>query len=180
MSQFFDVLEINNTFYRPPSPQNCESWVRRTSHNKRFMFTVKLHQKFTHEREGITPEDEVVFKKGIEPIDDAGCLGCILMQFPWSFKYLPSNRRYLAELVEKFKDYPLVLEVRNAAWDNKELYSFLAEKGVGFCNIDQPRFRSPSATFGCTARTSRTGSRRMPAGTSDTITSTAWTNWTRG
>ena len=93
MSQFFDVLEINNTFYRPPSPKNCESWVRRTSYNKRFMFTVKLHQKFTHEREGITPEDEVVFKRGIEPIDDAGRLGCILMQFPWSFKYLPSSRR---------------------------------------------------------------------------------------
>lgn len=142
MSQFFDVLEINNTFYRPPAPKNCESWVRRTSHNRRFLFTLKLHQKFTHEREGITPEDELVFKRGIAPIDDAGRLGCILMQFPWSFKYLPSNRRYLAELVERFKDYPLVLEVRNAAWDNNELYSFLAEKGVGFCNIDQPRFRS--------------------------------------
>jgi uncharacterized protein YecE (DUF72 family) len=139
MSRFFDVLEINNTFYRPPSPQNCESWVRRTSHNKRFMFTLKLFRKFTHEREGITQEDEVVFKRGIEPIHDAGRLGALLIQFPWSFKYVPSNRRYLAELIGKFKEYPSVIEVRNAWWDNDELYSFLEEKGVGFCNIDQPR-----------------------------------------
>lgn len=140
MSQYFDVLEINNTFYRPPARQYCESWVRRTSHNKRFMFTLKLHRKFTHEREGITQQDEVIFKEGIEPIYDSGRLGCILAQFPWSFKYLPSNRRYLAELIESFDDYPLVIEVRNASWDNSELYSFLEEKGVGFCNIDQPRF----------------------------------------
>jgi uncharacterized protein YecE (DUF72 family) len=103
------------------------------------MFTLKLHRKFTHEREGLTAEDEVVFKRGIEPICDAGRLGCILVQFPWSFKYLPSSRAYLAELVEKFREYPLVIEVRNASWDNEELYSFLEEKGVGFCNIDQPR-----------------------------------------
>ncbi len=139
MSQFFDVLEINNTFYRPPLARDCGSWVHRTSHNKEFMFTLKLHRKFTHEREGLTAEDEVVFKRGIEPICDAGRLGCILVQFPWSFKYLPSSRAYLAELVESFREYPLVIEVRNASWDNAELYSFLEEKGVGFCNIDQPR-----------------------------------------
>lgn len=139
LSQYFDALEINSTFYRPPLQQHCESWVRRVSHNKRFMFTLKLHRKFTHEREGITDEDEVVFKKGIEPIHDAGRLGCVLIQFPWSFKYLPSSRRYLAELIEKFEEYPLVVEVRNASWDNSELYSFLEEKGAGFCNIDQPR-----------------------------------------
>ncbi len=141
MSQYFDVLEINNTFYRPPARQYGESWVRRTSHNRRFMFTLKLHKKFTHEREEITEQDSIVFKKGIEPIYDAGRLGCILIQFPWSFKYLPSNRRYLAELIATFEEYPLVVEVRNASWDNTELYSFLEEKGVGFCNIDQPRFR---------------------------------------
>jgi len=105
------------------------------------MFTLKLYKKFTHEREGVTQQDELVFKKGIEPIQDAGRLGCILIQFPWSFKYVPSNRRYLAELIARFDEYPLVIEVRNAWWDNKELYSFLEEKRVGFCNIDQPRFR---------------------------------------
>ena len=141
MSQYFDVLEINNTFYRPPLPRNCESWVRRTLHNRRFMFTLKLHRKFTHEREAITEQDEVVFKKGIEPIHNAGRLGCILIQFPWSFKYVPSNRRYLADLIERFSEYPLVVEVRNAWWDNNELYSFLEQKRVGFCNIDQPRLR---------------------------------------
>jgi uncharacterized protein YecE (DUF72 family) len=140
LAGYFDVIEINNTFYRPPAPRAAASWVRRTTGNPRFKFTLKLLKKFTHERRGITAEDETAFRAGIEPIAEAGKLGCVLMQFPWSFSYLPGNSLYLKRLMERFKEYPLVLEVRNAAWDTEVVYELLAERGVGFCNIDQPRF----------------------------------------
>ncbi len=141
LAQYFDVIEINSTFYRPPAARAAASWVRRTAANPRFKFTLKLYQKFTHERRGITAEDEEAFRAGIEPIAEAGKLGCILMQFPWSFKYFPDNSLYLKRLIERFTDYPLVLEVRNATWDSELVYELLAERGVGFCNIDQPVFR---------------------------------------
>jgi uncharacterized protein YecE (DUF72 family) len=141
LAQYFDVIEINSTFYRPPAARAAASWVRRTADNARFKFTLKLHQKFTHERRGLTAEDETAFKSGIEPIVEAGKLGCVLMQFPWSFKYFPENSLYLKRLIERFAQYPLVLEVRNATWDNEVVYELLAERGVGFCNIDQPLFR---------------------------------------
>jgi uncharacterized protein YecE (DUF72 family) len=141
LAQYFDTIEINNTFYRAPAARAAASWVRRTSDNPRFKFTLKLQQKFTHERRGITEADETAFRAGIEPIVEAGRLGCVLMQFPWSFKFFPDSSLYLKRLIERFRVYPLVLEVRNASWDNEVVYEMLAERGVGFCNIDQPLFR---------------------------------------
>jgi uncharacterized protein YecE (DUF72 family) len=141
LADYFDVIEINSTFYRAPAAKAAASWVRRTAGNRRFKFTLKLQQKFTHERRGITEQDESDFRHGIEPIVEAGKLGCVLMQFPWSFKFFPESSLYLKRLIDRFKDYPLVLEVRNATWDNAVVYETLAERGVGFCNIDQPLFR---------------------------------------
>jgi uncharacterized protein YecE (DUF72 family) len=45
-SQVFNTCEINNTFYRPPSPAIAKSWVDKTPAD--FSFAVKLWQKFTH------------------------------------------------------------------------------------------------------------------------------------
>jgi uncharacterized protein YecE (DUF72 family) len=78
----------------------------------------------------------------------AGKLGSVLLQFPWSFKNTPDDRVYLAKLLEKFSDYPLVLEVRHTSWNTPEIYGWLEEGGVGICNIDQPVFKksiSPAA-----------------------------------
>lgn len=32
----------------------------------------------------------------------------------------------------------MVVEVRHGSWDKPEVYQWLAERGIGFCNIDQP------------------------------------------
>ncbi len=141
LSAYFDVLEINNTFYRPPAPGMGHSWVRRVESNPNFRFTLKLFNKFTHVREGIMPDDISAFKSGIRPVADSGRLGCILIQFPWSFRFLPSSLNYLKQLFDWFGEYQLVVEIRNAAWNNDEFYHFLLEHDVGFCNIDQPRLR---------------------------------------
>ena len=45
----FNTVEINNTFYRPPAVATAKSWAARTP--KDFEFSLKLYQKFTHERE---------------------------------------------------------------------------------------------------------------------------------
>jgi len=137
LANFFDAIEINTSFYHPPRAEVARSWVRRVRHNPNFRFTAKLWQRFTHER-AAGPQDEKVFKEGIEPLREAGLLGALLMQFPWSFKESEESREYLGALVAQFSDYPLVLEVRHASWNKPEVYRMLQELGVGFCNIDQP------------------------------------------
>jgi uncharacterized protein YecE (DUF72 family) len=142
LAKFFKTIEINNTFYRPPSSKSSQSWVRRVEGNPEFKFTAKLHKKFTHERKDITPADEKQFKAGIDPLLDSGKLGCILVQFPWSFKFTPENSQYFKRLLPLFRDYPLVIEVRHSSWDNELVYEQLRQEDIGFCNIDQPRLRS--------------------------------------
>ena len=41
-------------------------------------------------------------------------------------------------MLKRFADYPLVVEVRHATWNAPEVFELLRERGVGFCNIDQP------------------------------------------
>ena len=137
LARYFDTIEINTTFYHPPRPEVTRSWVRRVQHNPNFKFTAKLWQQFTHERIA-SQRDEKAFKEGIAPLREAGLLGALLMQFPWSFKNTREDREYLGGLVMLFLEYPLVVEVRHESWNRPEIYGMLRELGVGFCNIDQP------------------------------------------
>ena len=102
MSGYFDAVEINNTFYRPPRPQYCERWLRSVSANPRFLFTLKLWQRFTHDRESPWSRKEADdFSEGIRPLADAGKLGAVLVQFPWSFVNSEENQRHLERISEE-------------------------------------------------------------------------------
>ena len=141
LARFFDTIEINSSFYRPPVPTTTKSWATRVAANKKFAFTAKLHRLFTHERGKATKKDEKEYRQGMDVLAKAGKLGAVLLQFPWSFKNTPDDRIYLGKLLEKFSDYPLVLEVRHASWNTPEVYEWIEERGVGICNIDQPLFK---------------------------------------
>ena len=138
LSEFFDTIEINSTFYRPPTPAVAQAWVKHVAANAKFRFTAKLWRGFTHERNA-TGEDERAFKEGLGPLLDAERLGALLLQFPISFKNSPETRAYLLQLQGRFSEYPLVLEVRHASWNDPLTLETLADLGIGFCNIDQPR-----------------------------------------
>jgi uncharacterized protein YecE (DUF72 family) len=44
-------------------------------------------------------------------------------------------------LQRRFREYPLVLEVRHASWTEPEILDLLAHLEIGLCNIDQPLFK---------------------------------------
>lgn len=139
LARYFDTIEINSTFYRPPYPRNSYEWVKRTSHNADFRFTVKLYRKFTHEKDQLSPQEEKKWREGMEPLIEGDRLGAVLIQFPYSFHYSGENLDYLYFLRRKFPDSPLVLEIRHRSWNRAETFDFLKDINVGFCNIDQPR-----------------------------------------
>jgi uncharacterized protein YecE (DUF72 family) len=139
LAEIFDAIELNNTFYRPPTSQMSKSWVGRVQFNPNFKFTAKLYRNFTHERKSLAEGDEGLFKSGLAPLVEAGRLGALLLQFPYSFHNTDENRGIVKQLAEKFQSYPLVLEIRHASWDRTSAYQFLREIKMGFCNIDQPQ-----------------------------------------
>ena len=139
LAQFFDAVEIDTSFYGPPRATSTKSWAESISANPRFRFTAKLFRNFTHTRNA-TSKEEHDFKDGMMPLLESGRFGALLLQFPWSFRYTPENRAYVAGLHRRFSEFPLVLEVRHATWAEPDVLDFLADLGIGLCNIDQPLF----------------------------------------
>jgi len=148
LSKFFDTIEINSTFYRPPRADTSKKWLAQIDHNPRFEFTVKLWQRFTHERGMLSPVEIQFFKDSINPILEDGRLGALLIQFPWSYKNSAESRQYLKKLSDAFSEFPLVVEFRHQSWQTSAVFEFLSEHQIGFANIDQPvigKSISPSA-----------------------------------
>src|SRR5918994_4511575 len=78
LSRFFNTIEINSSFYRPPTPSTTKAWAKRVASNPNFTFTAKLHRIFTHERGKATAEDEKAFREAMTPLAESGKLGAIL------------------------------------------------------------------------------------------------------
>lgn len=137
LSTFFDTIEINTSFYQPLRPAFARQWLQRIAANPRFLFTVKLWQKFTHETDA-TAADEGLVRAGFDILMGGNRLGAVLLQFPFSFHNTPENLARLERLLGQFSNYPLAVEVRHGTWNQKSFYEMLHARGVGFCNIDQP------------------------------------------
>ena len=151
MARYFDVLEINTSFYGHIKPEWGKLWCRLArAVNPQFIFTAKLNRAFTHSPIAVlestsadtiraTEDDERLAKEGFESVAGENMLGAVLAQFPISFKNTNPNRDYLESVIEKFKHLPLVVEVRHNSWTNEGTLRYFAEKSVAFCNIDQPK-----------------------------------------
>jgi len=136
IARYFDAVEINTTFYQSIRPEIARLWLQKVTSNPRFLFTAKLGRRFTHERL-IDSQDVIRFKEGLWPILRARKLGCVLMQFPWTFRYTEENRRHLIAVRRAFHEFPLVAEMRHASWTAEEALGTLMDHHVGFANIDQ-------------------------------------------
>ncbi len=150
LAQYFDLIEINTSFYAPVKPEHAKLWCRKVGEvNPGFKFTAKLYKSFTHAPGGVvqstsaatldpTDQDEDQVREGFDVIAAEGKLGAVLAQFPISFRNTFENRDYLELLIRRFIEYPLAVEVRHDSWNNEGILRYFTEKGVSFCNIDQP------------------------------------------
>ena len=145
LAKYINCVEINSTFYRPPSFSLSLSWTKKVENFPTFLFSVKLHQVFTHQRQDLSRADVDIFKKGIEPLIARHRLAAILIQFPWSFTANTSNYDYLYRLFNDFNEFPLALEVRHETWNRPEFFRLLKDNNVAYCNIDQPIFNNSIA-----------------------------------
>lgn len=137
LAEFFDTIEINTSFYQPLRADHAALWLERIQGNPAFLFTAKLWQRFTHDPSA-TQEDELAVRAGFDILHNAGKLGAVLLQFPFSFHCTRETMAHLVAVLKRFADYPLVVELRHASWQTKETLDLLRAHHVGFCNIDQP------------------------------------------
>lgn len=150
-SQIFNAVEINNTFYRPPSMAVASGWAAKTPAD--FVFSIKLWQKFTHPMkisrknldenwEPTTQKDFDEFRAGILPLADAGKLGALLLQYPAGFHCSPENIENVERNLRWFYDYPKVVELRHRSWSEAQgvVKALLEENRASGVLIDEPKF----------------------------------------
>jgi uncharacterized protein YecE (DUF72 family) len=132
----FPVVELNFTYYQMPKAQALGRMAEVTPDS--FRFALKAHQSLTHEPGEDPVKDIAAFRTGIDPLVRAGKLSAVLLQFPYSFHYVPESRRRLAALLEGLSGLPLAVEFRNAEWQKDSVYEGLRGRGVALAGVDEP------------------------------------------
>jgi uncharacterized protein YecE (DUF72 family) len=134
----FDVVEVDSTFYRPPSAALVAGWAARTPEH--FRFAVKMPQRITHEK--------VLCDCDAELEDFAATLGglgpklkSVLLQFGYFNRATFSGPRpFLARLESFFAKYaarlPLACEIRNRTWLGPDYFGLLREHRVATALVE--------------------------------------------
>ncbi|MBN2571078.1 MAG: DUF72 domain-containing protein [Ignavibacteriales bacterium] len=140
-SQYFNVVEVNSTYYAYTSQQIINGWIKKVEEIEDFSFTIKLHQDFTHKKDFDDDKIKSVCNN-LDLLEKSERLGGLLLQFPYSFSCNNANISYLTKLLEVFENYVKFVEVRHTSWNNKEAFDFLQQHNTSLCTIDQPKIGS--------------------------------------
>jgi uncharacterized protein YecE (DUF72 family) len=154
-ARYFNTVEINSSFYRPPNMYAARAWAQKVPDT--FRFTAKLWQKFTHPKmfeqatgnvAEVEDEDFGVFTEGVGPLLESGKLGVLLAQFPTSFRPDPARLEYLEALIRRLRGagFPLAVELRHREWTESDqapaLRALMEQEKVAWVMIDEPRFKT--------------------------------------
>jgi len=141
----FDTVEINSTFYGTPKPEVARSWANRTPPG--FEFSLKLYRELTHSPvPGVPRLDQTLvddYRRGAEPLAQAGKIGALLAQFPASFKQTAPALDYLDALLKCFEEFPVAVELRHRSWSDNfaATLAVLNARHAALVQIDEPKFR---------------------------------------
>jgi len=138
LAEKFDFVEVNTSFYRVPSLALTRGWVDKAAAFPDFLFWIKLHQSFTHERKLDNALIEG-FRECLKPLAEAGKLAGLLAQFPYSFRGEPANLAFVQQLAGHFRAYPLAVEFRHQSWLEDEVLASFRKDNLVWANIDQPQ-----------------------------------------
>jgi uncharacterized protein YecE (DUF72 family) len=140
----FPLVEVDSTYYFPPSERNAVLWIERTPGH--FTFNIKAYSLLTNHptkpaslykevrdelpkelldkrnlyRENLSDEavEEVWrrFHDALMPLHSAGKLGAVLFQFPQWFTISKKSKAYIEEAADRLKDFRVAVEFRSDTW----------------------------------------------------------------
>lgn len=162
----FPLVEVDSTYYSPPSEQTAALWAQRSPEG--FTFNIKAFSLLTGhptrvaslykdlrpetEKRNIYPTDlspqayEQVWERfltALDPLVQAGKLGALLFQFPPWFTIRRSNKQYLLEVAKRCNPLRVAIELRHSSWfdgDNREeTLDFLRRHNLPYVSVDMPQ-----------------------------------------
>ena len=164
-AQFFDMVEVNSTFYSIPDAAMVAQWCDKTPPG--FLFNVKFHQLFSHHstpakllpppiqeklnldkkaKVPLTPEIEKELWRSLQPalsvLRSAGKLGVLLLQLSPAFSPRKHSLDELDSVLGLAREFRVAIELRNRNWfESNQLdqtLGFLRERRAIFVNVDAP------------------------------------------
>jgi uncharacterized protein YecE (DUF72 family) len=136
-SNYFNAVEVNASYYTYIAPNVVEGWINKVESRDDFLFTLKLHQDFTHKRK-YSEEQIKAVKINLDCLEKANRLGGLLIQFPYSYTLNKENANHVKNLADIFSEYEKFIEVRHKSWFIQRFYDFVAKSKSSLCTIDQP------------------------------------------
>ena len=137
-SRFFNTVEVNASYYTYISPNTVDGWISKVEEKDDFLFTMKLHQDFTHKHLFKNSQIDAV-KSNLNKLQKAERLSGLLLQFPYSFALTKENANHLKHLLEIFDEYEKFIEVRHKSWLIERFFNFVAKNKSSLCAVDQPK-----------------------------------------
>lgn len=118
-SAHFPVVELDSTFYAIQPERNIRKWIAETPDN--FRFIVKAYQGMTGHHRGELPYASVEemyeqFRLSIQPLQDAGKLAMILVQFPPWFDCTKENVQEILFIRKRLEGFDIAIEFRHQSW----------------------------------------------------------------
>jgi uncharacterized protein YecE (DUF72 family) len=128
----FDVVEVNNAFYRLPERTTFAQWRARTPAD--FRFAVKMSRFLTHVKRLREPEEPVArFLGRADALGDK--LGPVLLQLP------PTLKADLGALEKTLRQFPasvrVAVEPRHESWFTDELRELLTRHNAAVSWADR-------------------------------------------
>jgi uncharacterized protein YecE (DUF72 family) len=137
-ARFFDTVEVNNTFYRLPSPAVFVRWGEAAPAG--FRFSLKASRFITHVKRLLEPERSAAeFLRRAAGL--GGKLGPILFQMPPSGRANPVRLRLFLEYLAHQKILPrlqVAFEFREPSWLVPEVFAALEKANAALCLADWP------------------------------------------
>jgi uncharacterized protein YecE (DUF72 family) len=165
----FPLVEVDSAYYALPAERTAAAWAARTPGG--FTFNVKAFSLFTQhptpvrmlpadlrESAAKAGKDRVYLKDvdprvtdqawdrflaALKPLEEAGKLGAVLLQFPPWFPISRANKDYIVACAERVAPRRVCVEFRNRTWmtgDNqKETLEFLSAHGLPYVCVDMPQ-----------------------------------------
>lgn len=132
------AVELNNTFYRSPTPAATAAWLTATP--PEFRFSVKAQRGGSYRALQVDPTGSVPWLTG--PYRAFGDrLGTVLFRVPDGVGR--SDERLDALLDAWPADLPLTMEFQDASWHVDETFAALARIGAALCTTELPEDLEP-------------------------------------
>lgn len=137
-AQYFNTVELNNSFYHLPSIKSFKNWRETTPDN--FIFAVKGSRFITHMKKLKAPKTSTKkFFARVKYLEEK--LGPILFQ-------LPPHWRLNVERLSGFLDalprqYAYAFEFREHSWFTDEVYKLLKQHNAALCFYHMTGYDSP-------------------------------------